>query len=399
MVRKVTNMKKTAKIILATVAIAIMVMGILPSSDASSGTYTWYTNRDTVTATSYNMTGWINASIYYGDEVTSAGDNMVSNWSMPTKINETSNVTITIYNNGTAPAHANLTVNGNSELTNATTINAGSEQKVYLNVSSFTQNYINVTFNANSTDVFFNISVYWNNADVTDTSFITGSHHIISSIKERYKSSPIITFDKSDSWYTVEDKIVFDISYYSGFTVEFYNIYVKLSYPSDAINQPYKTINIDALTNSMTAQSYLIGYQKDGPYVSSTGTAQQDIYGNYNIGMRLKAYENEKDCSWTFNPSSSDLAQYFPSFDTTSLVIKIDGVTTDYTIGNDGSITIDNVDLDSGLTSVQFTWTPATSPVTPTTGGTHLSTGTLIVVAGVIILSIALVAVIVRSKH
>jgi len=385
---------KTAKIILATVAISIMVMGILPQSDA----YTWYNNRDTVTVSSYNITGWINASIYYGDEVTGAGDNMTGNWSMPTTLNNSANITITIYNNGTDPAHGNLTINGNSELTNATTINGGAEQAVYLNVSNYTENYMNLTFNANSTDVFVNISIHWNDADVTDTDFITGTHKIVSSIKERYKAHPEVKFDKADSWYTVEDKITFDISYYTNFTIEFYDMVVELAYPSDAINQPYSNISIDVLNNSMSAQSYLIGYQKHGPYVSSTGTAQQDIYGDYNVGMRVKAYENEKDCTWTFNPSSSDLAQYFPSLDTTSLVIEVDDVERDFTVGTDGSITIEETDFDEGLTTVDFTWTPASSPVTPTEPS-GIDTGTLFIVGGVIVLCIALIAVIVWSKR
>ena len=383
------------KVILATVAIAIMVAGFIPQTEA----YTWYSNRDTITVTSYNITGWVNASFYYDDEVAAAEENMTGNWSMPTTLDNTTNITITIYNrNATDPIHCNLTINGNIELTNATTINGGAEQDVYLNVSNYTENYMNLTFNANSTHVFVNISIHWNDADVTDTDFITGTHKIVSSIKERYKSNPEIKFDKSDSWYTVEDKLTFDISYYTNFTVEFYDMVVELTYPSDAINHPYSNISIDVLNNSMSAQSYLIGYQKHGPYVSSTGTAQKDIYGDYNIGMRVKAYENEKDCTWTFNPSSSALAQYFPYLDTTSLVIEIDGVDRDFTVGSDGSITIEETDFDEGLTTVDFTWTPASSTPVPTETPS-ISTGTLLIVGGIIVLCIAVIAVIVWSKR
>ena len=381
------------KVILATVAIAIMVAGFIPQSEA----YTWYSNRDTITVTSYNITGWVNVSFYYDDEVAAAEENMTGNWSMPTTLNNTANITITIYNrNATDPVHCNLTINGNSELTNATTINGGAEQDVYLNVSNYTENYMNLTFNANRTDVFINISIQWTDADVTDTDFITGIHKIVSSITERYKTHPEIEFDKSDSWYTVEDKITFDISYYTNFTVEFYDMVVELSYPNHAVNQPYNNISIDVLNNSMTAQSYLIGYQKKGPYVSSIGTPQQNAYGDYELGMRIKAYEDEKDCTWEFDPSSSDLSEYFPYIDLNTLEIEIVGSDdVDFEIG---SITIEDIDLDEGLTSVDFTWTPTTiTPVAPPTEGVNWFTW--LVIGLIISVCIILIAYIIVSRR
>ncbi|MCD6468527.1 MAG: hypothetical protein J7L32_04360 [Thermoplasmata archaeon] len=387
---------KTAKIILATVAIAMVITSIPNLTDAS---YTWYTDRDTVTVSSYNITlGWVNASLYYGDYVSSAGENMTGNWSMPTALNETASISMKIYNNGSTPIHCNLTVNGNQRVNNTTTINAGIEYSVGFTVSNYPQDYFNMTFNANSTDVFVNISIEWTNAEVTKSEFITGTHGIISSIKERYKTQPNIEFDKDDSWYTVEDKITVDISYYNNFTVELYDVILDIDYPSHAVNSPYDTISIDTLNNTMSEQSYLIGYQKNGPYVYSTGTAQQDIYGDYELGVRIKAYEDEKDCSWTFNPSSSDLAEYFPSLNTDTLSIEFDGSDVDFDVSSDGSITIEDIDVDEGLTTVEFTWTPS-SDVTPTPTPTGISLTTILFIGIIVILCVILVAYLMKAKH
>jgi len=379
------------KVILATVAIAIMVAGFIPQSEA----YTWYSNRNTVTVPSYNVSlGWINASWYYGDWVSGADENMTGNWSMPTPLNETSEINMKIYNNGSDPIHCNLTINGRQRVNNSTTINSGIEFNVQFEESLYTDDYFNMTFNCNSTDVFVNVTIKWVNATVTKTEFITGRYGLISSIKERYKTHPEIKFDKSDSWYTVEDKITVDVSLYTNFTLELYNTTLNISYPSHAVNQPYSTILIDVLNNSMSAENYLIGYQKKGPYVSSIGTPQQNAYGDYELGMRIKAYEDEKDCTWEFDPSSSDLSEYFPYIDLNTLEIEIDGSDVDFEIG---SITIEDIDLDEGLTSVDFTWTPTTiTPVAPTEG---INWFTWLVIGLIISVCIILIAYIIVSRR
>lgn len=380
------------KIILATVAIAFVMAAVLiPSSEA----YTWYSNRDTVSVPSYEIElGWLNASIYYGDEVAAAGNNMTGNWSLPTTMDNANNITITIFNNGSTVAHCNLTVNGTLLLDNSTDISGTSEQAVYLNVSNFTVDYMNLSFNANTTDIFVNITIKWVNATVTKTEFITGEHKLIYAIRERYKTEPTIEFAKSLSFYTVEDRITVDFVDYPNLTMELYNVTLNISYPSNAINNPVTSILLSDVNDSMDAENYFIGYQKYGPYVSTIGTPTQNPYGDYELGMRIKSFENEYNCDWEFDPTSTDLSEYFPYIDLTTLEIEIDGNDVDF---ETGSIVIEDIDLDAGYTSVEFTWTPAVTP--PPVGETELgiSTTTWIIISIIAIVLVILLYLLLKS--
>ena len=379
---------KKASIILVAVAVCGLVIANIPQSDA----YTWYNNRNTVTIPSYTVgNGWINASLYYGSWVSSAGENMSANWSMPTPLNESNSINMKIYNNGSGPIHCNLTVNGHERVNNSTTINAGIEFNVAFDTSLYPQDYLNITFNANSTDVFLNISINWVDATVTKTEFITGVHGLIGSIQERYKTHPKIKFDKDASYYVVEDKITIRPAFVdtNNWSMEIYDVNFTIQYPSNAINSPVSKIYVDYLNLSSPSETHYIGYQKYGPYVSRIGTPSQDPYGDYELGMRVYAYEDEEDCSWEFDPESSDLSSYFPSLDYDTLTIEINGIEYNFTRG---SITISDIDLDEGQNTVEFQWTPeqVVTPVTPTERDTTL----WLIGAGILIVGVVLVALI-----
>jgi len=335
--------------------------------------------------------GWINASLYYGSWVSSAGENMSANWSMPTPLNESNSISMKIYNNGSGPIHCNLTVNGHERVNNSTTINAGIEFNVAFDTSLYPQDYLNITFNANSTDVFLNISINWVDATVTKTEFITGVHGLIGSIQERYKTHPEIKFDKDASYYVVEDKITIRPAFVdtNNWSMEIYDVNFTIQYPSNAINSPVSKIYVDYLNLSSPSETHYIGYQKYGPYVSRIGTPSQDPYGDYELGMRVYAYEDEEDCSWEFDPESSDLSSYFPSLDYDTLTIEINGIEYNFTRG---SITISDIDLDEGQNTVEFQWTPeqVVTPVTPTERDTTL----WLIGAGILIVGVVLVALI-----
>jgi len=343
-------MKKIKNIALATIAIGFLIAFAMPQN---TDAYTWYTSRESITIPSYNVSlGWINGTWYYGSWVSGAGENLTGNWSMPTPLNESTELKFYIYNNGTGPIHCNLTVNGNHRLNNSTTINAGVEFSLGFDESLYPQDYLNFTFNCDSTDVFVNVTIKWVNALVTKTTFITGNLGIIKSIKERYKTHPEIEFDRADSHYAVEDKILVQapqLQDTANFTMEIYDVNLTIHYPDHAINKPVTKVYIDYLNLTSPAETHYIGYQKKGPYVYSIGTPSKNSFGDYELGMRIKAYEDEKDCEWDFNPESSDLSEYFPQIDYDSLVIKIDGKTVDFNVS---SIHIDEIDLDSGMIGI-----------------------------------------------
>ena len=385
---------KRATILLVAVAICGLLIANIPDSSA----YTWYSNRESISINSYTVgTGWLNTSIYYGDYVSGADENYTANWTLPTPINQSENLTIYIYNNGTGPIHCNLTVNGNERVNDSTTINAGIEFTVGFDESLYTQDYLNITFNANSTDVFLNITIKWVNATVTKTQFVTGSHGLVQSIQERYKTTPEIKFDNDESYYVVEDKITLGPPPHmvgTNWTMEIYNVNFTLTYPSHAINRPVTVIAIDSMNLSSDDATYYIGYQKYGPYVKTIGTPTQDPYGDYELGMRIYAYEDEDDCTWEFDPESTDLKDYFPYLDYDTLTIEINGVEYDFTRG---SITISGIDLDEGTNTVEFTWTPE-QVITPTPTAEETDTTLLCIGAGIIIVGIVLLVLILKKK-
>ena len=362
-------MKKYGKIALVTVAIGLLAIGTIPQQ---SDAYTWYSNREDVAITSVNSTIWANLSWYYN----TTGDSDVSiNITLLDGLNLTGLglMNFTVYNNESGNVHANLTVNTVLMINNttiATTANA------YANMSNYTGGsgergveYINLTFNCSENDVYVNISLMAQDFLWTNNTEIA----TIYTVRERYKTQPEITLDKDDSHYAVSDKVTFTIQNTDMLTIDnstvtvvnltILNATCVIDYPAHKTGNPIGNFSVDALHAGGSSVVQYVDYQKNGPYVKTMGDPQLDTFGDYEMGWRIKAYEAETDADWTFDPASTALSSYFPDLDTDTLTIEVDSKDYDFTLG---SIVVDDVDLDDGLTDVEFKWTPLAEPVATT---------------------------------
>ncbi len=388
------------------IAIVVLVVGCLlvsgiPVQDADAA-YTWYSDREAIEVNSYNVTdGYMNATRDYGAWASTGDENISGNFSLPAPMSDATSATWYVYNNDSDATNMNLTYNG-VLLADNNTVNAGVEWTGTCSVASHDESYVNWSFNATDAvegHTFLNFTIHYEEVTITKSSHVTGSEGLVSSIVERYKTNPEVAFDSDNSIYAVEDKITVNLSVQDNTnnSVELHGTTLYLTMPSHKESTP-SDISIGYINDTTAPQNYLLGYQKKGPYVSRMGDPTKDSLGDYELGVRLYTYEAEKDVTWTFDPTSTDLSEYFPELDTDTLQIEIDGKDVDFTTG---SIETEEFDLDSGETTAYFSWTPeAEEPIEPTEP-TEEEVDWFMVIAGTLIILglLAIVIVVYRNYY
>ena len=317
---------------------------------------TFVTGRETITITG----GTCDINQYSVNNVYSpaggAGTNVSGNVSLPCKISELDDVNMSVYNGESSAITVNFTVNG-IKLFDNVTINAG--ETVYRNLTNYTTlgGDVNLTYFAwsgNCSDVddeYFNITIIADDAEIYPINdFVT--------VTEEVETTPHIEMDKEDTWYSVTDKITFENSC----SVDITNVTLTFTYPYQALNPSDTNVTFSSIASGETEYKYVY-YQKQGPYVRSIGTPTRNAFGEYELNMRIKAYEDEDNVTWTIDPTSAEWRDYFPQLDTSTLEIYINDEEVEFTTG---SISIEEIELEDGLNDVYMKWTPAQQPITPT---------------------------------
>lgn len=285
-----------------------------------------------------------------------AGTNVSGNVTLPCKISELDDVNMSVYNGESHSITVNFTVNG-VKLFDNVTINAG--ETVYRNLTNYTAlgGDVNLTYFAwsgNCSDVddeYFNLTITADDATIYDIdAFVT--------VLEEVETTPHIEMNKEDTWYSVTDKIIFE----NTCSVDIANVTVTFTYPYQALNPSNTNVTFTSITSGETEYKYVY-YQKQGPYIKTIGTPTRNAFGEYELNMRIKAYEDEDNVTWTIDPTSAEWRDYFPQLDINSLEIYINDEQVEFTTG---SIYIEDIELEDGLNDVYMKWTPAQQPITPT---------------------------------
>ena len=339
-------------------------------------------DRETVTVTG----GVCDIDTYTDDNIYSpaggAGSNVTGNLTLPCKISELDDVNLSVYNGEVSAITVNFTVNG-VKLFDNVSVSAG--ETVYRNLSNYTTlgGDVNLTYFAwsgNCSDVddeYFNITIVADDAEIYPIDdFVT--------VTEEVETTPHIEMDKDDTWYSVTDRITFD----NNCDVDIKNVTVTFTYPYQALNPSDTNVTFSSVVSSESEYENVY-YQKQGPYVKTIGSPSKNSFGEYELNMRIKAYEDEDNVTWTIDPTSSEWRDYFPSLDTNTLEIYINDEEVDFTTG---SINIEDIELEDGLNDVSMKWTPASQPITPTPsaeGGEDIY-----IFLGIAVIIVAIIAVV-----
>jgi len=332
--------------------VATALAFLLVSSVYTSSTFV--TGRETITITG----GTCDINQQSVDNIYSpaggAGTNVSGNVSLPCKISELDDVNMSVYNGEGSSITVNFTVNG-VKLFDNVTIDAG--ETVYRNLTNYTAlgGDVNLTYFAwsgNCSDVddeYFNLTITADDATIYNIDdFVT--------VLEEVETTPHIEMDKDDTWYSVTDKIIFE----NTCSIDIENVTVTFTYPYQALNPSDTNVTFNSITSGETEYKYVY-YQKQGPYVRSIGNPTRNAFGEYELNMRIKAYEDEEDVTWTIDPSNAEWRNYFPQLDTNSLEIYINDEQVEFTTG---SINIEDIELGDGLNDVYMKWTPTQQPIT-----------------------------------
>jgi len=356
-------------------AFAVAVITTLAFSSINTSADTYVSGRETVnvdyiifdagyTRTVYLSTEERNITLFGGVDIT-----------------QIDTMTFSVNNNGSSGVDVVLTVNG-IELINQT-INASDtvtkSKTDYVSAGGDTSlTYIHYVLNA-GTDVVFSITLSIDDGNATSLSDVI-------TVKEKLKTIPHIEFE--NSYFSVEDRIA--LKNPSNLTLTTATMY--LTYPSHASSKDDENIIIsEELSQNETIISY-VTYQKKGPYIYSVGEAEKNQYGDYELSLRIKSYENETNATWTIN-YNSEWATLLPNFNKNTLKIEIEDEEYEFT-SDATKITINGINLKDGINVAKLTWTPQT--ITPPAEIPSVDT-TLIITVIVIIVLIALVFLIIRK--
>lgn len=337
---------------IAVVSVLTLVGIFILASTASA--VTWETYLEDITVPS----GTVDISLTYWFNGTGTTGNY-SNITLPCNVWGLTNASTTFSIHATANQSFNLTVNGNS-VNSSTTLNWTLGNWSNTTVSDWstteTDQYLNLSFESNITSNTVEINVVAN-----DVAFSSAGLSTYIAIAESIQTAPEIDDEQAHSYFAVKDRVV--VTNALGYTIT--DITLNLTYPSQAITEPYSSVNITSLANSAISYNN-ISYQKYGPYV--TGTISEDIDGDdHEVIIRVTSHEVlTRLVDWDFDETTEDYEDYFATIDYDSLEIELNGVDIDW---DEGSVEMGDMTLVDGINKFEFTWTEAEAPVVPPAPG------------------------------
>ena len=141
---------------------------------------------------------------------------------------------------------------------------------------------------------------------------------------------------------------------------------IHIDYPSSVVSDnPTEWINDTSVANGVTETGY-VEYQKYGP---ANDLDEDDVTAtNGNIVINLDSDDELDEAEWEIDFDDEVWDGAFDDIDYDTLTIEINGDEVDEDDWEQGSLLIENINIDEGENEIEFTWT--------TTGGTGGGTTT-----------------------
>lgn len=363
--------------------------------------------RDNMISTTTTGSSQIEGRLYFG--VSSASGSTYLNVSLPTNISELCNTSTHLrLAVGIGNLSYNFTVNG---VSNATLWNKTTSTTVDVTLANMTARGVSTT------DEYLNVSVVnWGANDsgalslniTTNGTYATLLTTFVSSqlgsVREDIKTTPKIKTSRSSSYISVVDRALFRnniattaLGATSGF-INLTSLNIRVTYPSNAINDGGNlTYSKITSTNTTSGTRYgEVGYQKRGPWVKDVDSTEN----TNEVEIEVRSYADFTDeVEWTIDFTDEEYEDYFSNVNINTLTITCDGDNIPFT---NGSIVMDDIDLEEGENIFTFNWTTAVSTTVPTVPWYNqnvlgLPIWGILIITVVAILAIVVMAMVIRK--
>ncbi|RLF95970.1 hypothetical protein DRN52_03255 [Thermococci archaeon] len=371
------------------VGVILGISALLLLITVSASASTWLTYRDTVDVASGTVD--ISLTVWHNQTTTETYRNI----SLPCQISEldSSLTKFAIKANGGDITY-NLDVNGvtiksSQTVTDGNWDNTTLAEMISAGVSD-SDTYLNFTFSVSADTNIIEIDVYGDDCALT-SSWI--SNHV--TVKEKDVTEPEVGTSSTSAFWTVNDSITVTNL---GLGYNLYDVNLTLSYPAHKISTPVSYLVWTSIPADGSGTKY-VQYQKYAPYVYKV---KDESEGNsHKAIVYIKTRELLTNCvDWTIDPSDEVYDGAFDTLDTSTLSIEYNNVDMDFTVNDDGTITIEDFTVREQYTlnKFVFTWTVAPAvPITPVEvpwyEQTYYGVPLWMIVTAVILILIAIVAI------
>ena len=324
------------------IILGILALSLLPVI-ASSNTV-WLTYRDTVDVTS--GTADISATFWHNQTTTQTYRNVT----LPCQVGQLDSTAtkFAIKANGGDITY-DLSVNGHV-IKSGQTVTSGNWDNTTLadmGVSS-SDTYLNFTFSVSADTNIIKIVVCGNDVELTSDWI---SDNIV--VKEKDITEPEVGTSSTSSFWTVNDSI----TVFNNLGYALSDVNLALTYPSHKITAPSSNVIISSIPDGSSGVAY-VQYQKYAPYVYKV---KDESSGNtHKVIVYIKTRELLTNCvDWTIDPKDDVYNGAFDDLDTSTLTVKYNNVEKEFTVNDDGTITIEDFTVRGQYSSNKFvfTWT------------------------------------------
>jgi len=371
------------------VGVILGISALLLLITVSASASTWLTYRDTVDVASGTVD--ISLTVWHNQTTTETYRNI----SLPCQISEldSSLTKFAIKANGGDITY-NLDVNGvtiksSQTVTDGNWDNTTLAEMISAGVSD-SDTYLNFTFSVSADTNIIEIDVYGDDCALT-SSWI--SNHV--TVKEKDVTEPEVGTSSTSAFWTVNDSITVTNL---GLGYNLYDVNLTLSYPAHKISTPVSYLVWTSIPADGSGTKY-VQYQKYAPYVYKV---KDESEGNsHKVIVYIKTRELLTNCvDWTIDPSDEVYDGAFDTLDTSTLSIEYNNVDMDFTVNDDGTITIEDFTVREQYTLNKFVFTWTTAPAVPITPvevpwyeQTYYGVPLWMIVTAVILILIAIVAI------
>jgi hypothetical protein len=325
---------------------ALLIVGMMMSQASA---LVWHTTRTDITVTS--GTTDLDWGPFWRNATANVSGATAFNRTLPCQLQyldqTNTNFTITCSDVGAA---FNLTVNGvlvnNTDILTAGTENVTTLAQMVTAGVTNTDNWLNVSFDCNSTNTVIGINI--TGADAALDSTWLAARLVIT---ERDVVDPTIGTHAGSSHFTVNDSCNFTSNVWGALT----DFRLNITYPSNNVTETRANWTIASVAANESLIRY-VSYQKYGPYVFSV---DDDSVGNsHEVEIRIYGREVlSRVVDWVIATSDSKYDDAFDNLNYNTLEITLNDVEVDDWV--EGSIEMEDLTIRAGAPNNRFvfTWT------------------------------------------
>jgi len=263
------------------------------------------------------------------------------------KIHAIEDITFSLTVNSVSIATSATLTSGNDKSYNFSTI-------ISAGVSSDATEY-NIDLTVNNSNWESSVRLVADDADVNPYFF---NKHVTFAEKD-------VNTPKVSGIWKVNDTITNDMD------VDFTDTNFKIRYPGQCVADNPNTFPWNN-TDFTDGTTLYINYQKYGPATTKENIDFTAEYGQ--VTLSFESDDELDDADWTIKTEDPYWENAFDGLDFDSLIITVNGHELDEDDYSQGSIDIENIDIEQGDNDIIFSWTPAGGGVTPTTTPTTPTT-------------------------